>query len=360
MAADTVRVGIIGTGFGQRAMLPGFRATSHTDVVAICSGRRERAEAAAREADIPHAFDDYRVMLAQVELDLVCVATPVYLHHPMTLAALEQGCHVICEKPMAMNLAEAREMYARAQDVGVIHVIDHELRFNPTRMRMAELLAEGYIGRVYHVVIQSFTGLRADPKQPWSWWSSLAQGGGGVGASASHQVDLLRWWLGELVAVSGRVETFVRERPDPQTGQPRPVDSDDYYFFEGEFAGGARVTVEASYVAQPGRGTQIEIFGEKGSLTLDSQDRLWGYEASGKSTTELTVADPLEGQPGIAANVWNRSFVHLAREVVAAIREQRRPACVATFRDGAQIQAVLDAIRRSSAERRWVEVEQIA
>ncbi|MFN8496360.1 MAG: Gfo/Idh/MocA family oxidoreductase [Anaerolineae bacterium] len=359
MPADTVRVGIIGTGFGQRAMLPGFQATPHADVVAICSGRLARAQEAARAASIPHAFDDYRAMLAQVELDLVCVATPVYLHHPMTLAAVARGCHVICEKPMAMNLAEAREMYARAQDAGVIHVIDHELRFNPTRSRLAELVAEGYIGRVYHVVVQSFTGLRADPSQPWSWWSSLAQGGGGVGASASHQVDLLRWWLGELVAVSGRVETFVRQRPDPQTGQPRPVDSDDYYFFEGEFASGARVTVEASYVAQPGRGTQIEVFGEKGSLTLDAQDRLWGYRASDKATVELTAADPLDGQPGIAANVWNRSFVHLAREVVAAIREGRFPARVATFRDGAQIQAVLDAIRRSSAERCWVEVEQI-
>ncbi|MFN8471867.1 MAG: Gfo/Idh/MocA family oxidoreductase [Anaerolineae bacterium] len=359
MPVDTVRVGIIGTGFGQRAMLPGFRVTPHAEVVAICSARLERAEAVAREANIPFAFDDYRTMLSQVELDLVCVATPVYLHHPMTLAAVERGCHVICEKPMAMNLAEAREMYAQARDAGIVHVIDHELRFNPTRMRLGQLVAEGYLGRVYHVVIQSFTGLRADPSQPWSWWSSLAHGGGGVGASASHQVDLLRWWFGELVAVSGHVETFVRERPDPQTGQPRPVDSDDYYFFEGDFASGARVTVEASYVAQPGRGTQIEVFGEKGSLTLDSQDRLWGYLANEKTTVDLTVTDALEGQPGIAANVWNRSFVHLAREVVAAIREQRFPAGVATFRDGAQIQAVLDAIRCSSSERRWVEVERI-
>src|SRR3712207_6113047 len=142
MSQDTIRVGIIGSGFGQSAMIPGFRLTPGAEVVALTSGRRERAEAAAREHNIPHAFDDYREMLDKVELDLVAVVTPVYLHYPMTMDALDRGIHVLCEKPMAMDLAQAKAMYAKAQDQGVVHMIDHELRFNPTRRRLQELLAE--------------------------------------------------------------------------------------------------------------------------------------------------------------------------------------------------------------------------
>lgn len=359
MAQDTIRVGIIGSGFGQSAMIPGFRLTTGVEIVALTSGRRERAEAAAREHGIPHAFDDYRVMLDTVPLDLVAVVTPVYLHYPMTMDALDRGIHVLCEKPMAMNLGEAKAMYERARDKGVVHVIDHELRFNPTRRRLQQLLAEGYLGRIYHVNIQNFGSLRADPNQPWSWWSSKEFGGGALGANASHQVDLLRWWLGEFVAVEGHLETYVKQRPDPQTGALKAVDSDDYFFFQGEFVSGARVTVEASYVTRPGKGARVEIYGEKGSLILDAEDRLWGFRAGDSASTEFTVQDPLLEIPGVSQNVWSRSFIYQAREMVSAIREQRSVVWGATFRDGAQTQAVLDAIRRSHEERRWIEVEYI-
>ncbi|MCW5849496.1 MAG: Gfo/Idh/MocA family oxidoreductase [Anaerolineae bacterium] len=357
---DTVRIGILGTGFGVRAMVPGFHFTPGAEVVAICSGRLARAEAASREHNIPHAFDDYRAMLDQVEMDMVAIVTPVSLHHPMTLAALEHGCHVLCEKPMALNLGEALEMYQRAQAVGVVHMIDHELRFNPTRRRLGELLAQGYLGRVYHVNLQAFVDARADPQQPWGWWFSKAQGGGGLGAAGSHHVDLLRWWLGELVAVDGRVDTLIKQRPDPQTGEPRVVDADDYYFFQGELASGARVTVEASYICRPNKGTRIEIYGEKGSLILDADDRLWGMQAGDTQPAELTVPDPLLDTPGVSTNVWSRSFIYQAREMVNAIREGRGVGWGATFRDGAQTQAVLDAVRQSSDERRWVEVKTLA
>jgi predicted dehydrogenase len=355
MADKTVRIGIIGTGFGQKVQVPGFRQVPGAEVVAICSGRPERAEAAARESGIPHAYVDYRRMLAELELDLVSIVTPVYLHHPMAMAALEAGCHLLCEKPTALNAQEARAIYDTAEQRGIVHMIDHELRFNPTRMRLAELLWQGYVGKLYHINLRSVSAMRADPGSGWSWWSQADKGGGALGAAASHHVDLLRWLNGEIVAVSGQLETFVRERRDAE-GVMRAVDSDDQFALIARFADGAYAHVFASYVARMGDGNRLEIHGERASLVLDNNDRLWGKQAGDAQAAELTVADPLEGQADIPQTVWGRSFAHLAHELVAAIREERRPSRGATFYDGLRCQQVLDAIRQSSAERRWVDI----
>lgn len=358
MASETVRVGIIGTGFGQSAMLPGFRLAAGAEVVAICSGRRARAEAAAQAHGIPLAFDDYRAMLAQAKLDLVCVVTPVATHAPIALAALAAGCHVLCEKPTAMDAGEAAAMLHAAERAGVIHMIDHELRFNPTRARAAELIAAGYVGQVTYASIRNVSAMRADPQRPWDWWSDRSRGGGALGASGSHHVDLLRWWLGEITEVSGQLATYVRQRPDPaQGGALRAVDSDDQFSFIARLASGAAAHVFVSYVAHHGGSNQIEVHGDGGSLVIDHDERLWGRRAGAAAAEELTVPDPLAAEPSLQANVWGRSFAHLARELVSAISERRALRRGATFADGLRCQQVLDAVRRAHDDGRWIPVE---
>jgi predicted dehydrogenase len=354
---EMLRIGIIGTGFGLSTMVPGFRRIAGAELVAISSARRERAEAAARANGIAMAFDDYRTMLAEAQLDLVCIATPVITHAPITLAAIAAGCHVLSEKPMAMDRDEAATMLRAARDAGVVHVIDHELRFNPTRAKIADLLATGYLGRIYYATIRSVSGMRSDPARVWDWWSDRSQGGGALAANGSHQVDLLRWWLGEIVAVSGQLNTFVTARPDPaQNGALRTVDSDDQFSFSARFANGAQAEVFVSYVAHYGGANHVEIHGERGSLLLDHGERLWGKQVDGV-VEELTVPDLLEGAADLPNSVWARSFAHLAQELVTALREGRTPQRGATFCDGLRCQQVLDAVRQSDAEERWISVQ---
>jgi len=154
---NRILVGVIGAGFGQVGHIPGFKACPDADVLAVCDKVPEIAEAAAQKFDIPHVFTDYHEMLQMEGLDLVSVATPPFLHHPMVMAVLEAGKHVLCEKPMALNTMEAQEMYGRAEEAGVVHLIDHELRFNPTRMRMKELIDDGFIGCLRHVMLTTVT-----------------------------------------------------------------------------------------------------------------------------------------------------------------------------------------------------------
>jgi predicted dehydrogenase len=128
-----MKVGIIGAGFARAAYLPALAHVPGAEVVAIASGRLESARSAADAFGVPHAYDDWQAMLVDHALDLVCIATPTNLHAAQSLAALAAGAHVLCEKPTAMDAAEAAQMLHAADAAGRIHMIDHEMRFNPNR-----------------------------------------------------------------------------------------------------------------------------------------------------------------------------------------------------------------------------------
>jgi len=348
MKNGQVKVGIIGTGFGLSAQLPGFRACEGVEVVALCGSNHERTKALAQKHGIAHAFTDYHAMLQLDTLDLVSIVTPVSLHYPMTLAAFQAGKHVLCEKPMAMDLAEATSMLAAAETASRIHMIDHELRFNPTRVRLKELLEAGYIGEIYHATITTSSNFRADPDaRPWDWWSDATQGGGSLGATASHQIDLLQWWIGQISQVSAEIDTFVKQRRLPDSTHYVTVTSDDYCSLLLRFENGQRGSIVITSVARHPAGTRVEIHGEHGSLILDADERLWGRQAGDAQLTELTVPDPNQELPGIEKNVWAISFIRLAQELVTSIREQCQPKQGATFLDGVRCQGVIDAARTS-------------
>ena len=143
-----MKVGIIGASFAKAAYLPALRHVPGAEVVALASARVASARSAASTFGVPHAYDDWEAMLASHEFDLVCIATPTLLHEPQTLAALAAGAHVLCEKPTAMDAGEAARMLAAAEAAGRVHMIDHELRFNPNRMRIADLICEGALGEI--------------------------------------------------------------------------------------------------------------------------------------------------------------------------------------------------------------------
>ncbi len=349
-----LRVGVIGTGFGGQVQIPAFRAHPRVTVVAVASGTPGKAREVAARFEIPSAFDDYREMLAKVDLDLVSITAPPHTHHPMTLAALAHGRHVLCEKPMALHAAQAEEMLREARRRSVVHVIDHELRFNPNRRKVKRLIAEGFIGVPRHALLTMVGTEHADPAGPWTWWSDASQGGGALGGWGSHRIDLLRYWLGEIVAVVGAVETIVKERLAPG-GDPRLVTADDATAFSVRFASGAIGTVLISAVAAHNFG-RAEIWGDEGTLALDQDERLWGGRR-GESLKEMTERETLTLPPGMDfAPLWGLSFIRLAGHVLSAILDHAPIAPAATFEDGLLVQRILDAVRVSS--NRWIPIEQ--
>src|SRR5882762_6437547 len=359
MTSDKIiRIGIIGAGFARSTQIPGFKACAGARIVAIASARREHAEEVAREFGIDNVENDWRALVARDDIDLVSIVTPVVTHCEMTLAALDRGKAVLCEKPMAMNAAEAQRMTERAQEKGLLALIDHELRFLPGRLKMRELVSRGDIGKVQHAQLTFRSDSRADPDRPWNWWSDVKQGGGALGAIGSHVVDGFRWLLdAEVSAVSANLATHIRERKD-ERGAAREVTTDDeasllLRFADSDLTEGATGNVSTSLV-EPGKPEhRLEIFGSEGAFMIEESGELWRSKVGAGEWKSVEV-DRGELAPGMRDGGWARGFAAFSRRIVEALgADQTTVEGAATFEDGYRTQLVLDAARRSHESGCW-------
>jgi predicted dehydrogenase len=182
-----IRVAILGTSFGRLVQAVGFQRHPGFELVAIAGADTAKTGRLAAELGIPHGFGDWRKLLDQVACELVSVVTPVDLHHPMVMAALTSGRHVLCEKPAAMHRFQAAEMRDTAKRLGRVAGMNHEFRFLPARRTAVEMVRAGAIGVPRRVEILGRYPIWNRPESRGMTWLSDARRGGGIlGALASH------------------------------------------------------------------------------------------------------------------------------------------------------------------------------
>ena len=350
---EQVGIGIIGTGFARKVQIPGFRSVDGCKVVSIASARLDNARATAEEFGVEHFTDDWRQTVARGDVDLVCITTPPVLHKEMTLFAIENGKHILCEKPMAMNIAEAEEMTEAAKKANLIAIIDHELRFLPGRQRAFTMLREGAIGKVRHAKYNFRAAYRGNPDLPWNWWSDIEQGGGALGAIDSHVIDSLLWLLDtDITSMFCQLQTHIPERRDGN-GKTHKVTSDDQAdmllrFADSELTENASGLVACSMSEPPEYMNRIELFGDKGSMRIDNLGELYVGKSGETEWTRVEVDEPIAGSPN--DNGFSRGFKYIAPKIVEAIREGKDTVeGAATFADGVTVQRILDAARESDA-----------
>ncbi|MGI8734189.1 MAG: Gfo/Idh/MocA family protein [Pyrinomonadaceae bacterium] len=358
----TIGIGIIGAGFARTTQIPGFCDCMGARVVAIASKHRERAAEVAKEFNIENVADDWREIVARDDVKLVSIVTPPVTHMEMVLAALEHGKAVLCEKPMAMNAAEAKRMANRAREAGVLALVDHELRFLKSRRTMRLMLVSGAIGMIRHCNYRFRSDYRGVLDRPWDWWSDETMGGGTLGAIGSHVVDSFRSMLGaEVDSVSCMLTTHIGERPDKANGAMQRVTSDDeakllFRFADSKLTKNTTAAASLSVVESGSYENQLEIYGTTGALMVEETGELWHSPAGSGAWKPVKVhQDPMA--PGMRPASWSRGFAAFSCEIVEALREGRTTvAGAATFDDGYQTQLVLDAARESNRSGCWAAV----
>lgn len=350
---EKIGIGIIGTGFARKTQIPAFAEIEKADVVSVVSGHLENAESTAEEFGIGHFTDDWHETVERDDVDLVCITTPPGTHKEMTLRSIELGKHILCEKPMAMSVAEAKEMTERANEKGVLALIDHELRFLNGRQKAFEMLREEKIGKVIHAKYHFANSSRGDTGRPWSWWSDVESGGGALGAIGSHVVDSFRWFLDtEISEIFCQLHTHVKERPDEETDEKREVTSDDetmliLKFAESNLTRDATANVSISMVEAGSYRNAIEFFGTKGALRIEDSGEIFHAEIGKGEWNEIKV-ELGEVAPKMRVSGWSRGFMNFSREIISTLLEKKlHIKHAATFEDGWQIQKVLDAARES-------------
>lgn len=369
MHQKPIRIGVVGVNYGATVHIPGLQSEG-VDVVAVCTRRPERAAEAANRFEIPHTFTDFDAMLQMDGLDAVSIASPVTLHHPMALAALAAGKHVICEKPFTTDQTLAQEMWGAAQTSGKTAMIGHEFRFASGRMRVKELIDEGYIGNLRLVVLKLIMGAGgggrqrpADGSGPAAFTperDTVALGAGFLWGLGSHYIDCLRHWFGEVESVSGSLVNF---NPDRLSGSEIvKADADDTFTFTLKFVNGGYAQMVGSRAGSFGSGPGIEIYGDRGTLATPQRGvnppahgTILGAQVGEEKLQELPIPERLQA---FADERDDRlmPFRLMVREFVRGIHEgtSRAP----TFYDGWRCQQVLDGVRESSTTGQRVAIAQ--
>jgi predicted dehydrogenase len=360
LSKKVIGIGVIGAGFARTTQIPAFKDCIGARVVAITSRHRENAERVAEEFKIRHVANDWQELVASKDVDLVSVVTPPATHMEITLAALDHGKHVLCEKPMALNAEEARQMTERAAKAGVLALIDHELRFLNSRRMMRAMLHGGAIGSVRHCNYVFRSDYRGVLDRPWDWWADATMGGGTLGAIGSHAIDSFRFCLAaEIDEVFCMLSSHIAERPDKETGTMKKVTSDDeaklmFRFADSELTKKATGTASLSVVESGGYENRLEIYGTTGALMAEETGELW-HSPAGSGTWKPVPVDQDSMAAGMRAGSWSRGFTALSGAIIDALHEGRKTVeGAATFADGYQIQLVLDAARQSNERGCWV------
>lgn len=362
----TYGVGVIGAGWALVNPVPTFQSYPATRVTALCSRRQDRAEQAAARFGIPVALTDYRALIDRSDVDIVYIATPVALHHPMVLAAAEAGKPILCEKPLSVDAAEASQMVKAVEARNLPNIIAFTLRQYPWALHAKRLINAGALGELRQIVIthfraDPFAGRTADPTrsgggpppQHWTWLHDASQGGGMLGAMGSHYLDLVRSFAGDYRDITARVTTSRRALPD-ESGVPRPVTADESFAVLASLTTGASVTLQFSSVSPVSLERRLELIGSDGALAVD-RDLTMRVAKAGESFREEPIPQP-EWSPAVAASHTPR-FGLMIEKLIRWI-ETGVPQ-VPNLRDGYECQRVLDAARRSSVEERTVRLTEV-
>jgi predicted dehydrogenase len=377
VSINRLHVGLLGSGFIGRSHAFAWRtapAVFGLPVAPVLHSLADVDEAtadrAARSLGFAHATHDWQALVESPEIDLVDITTPNRWHKPMALAAIAAGKPVYCEKPLAPNAAEARVMAEVAEAAGVPTFVGFNYLRNPMVALAREIAASGEIGELW-----SFRGIHAEDymteaEAPWTWRLDPAGGGGAVADLGSHIVSLARHVVGEIEELTADYDTVVRERPlAGKPGERRPVEVDDQVRSLVRFAGGAKGTIEASWVAT-GRKMHLafEVYGSKGSILLDLErmNELALYLRDGAKGGEgyrRILASPGHRgyapfcpAPGHQLGFNDVKTIEVA-DVVTSLVEGRP--FMPDFREAWRIQRVVDAMLMAGRERRWVKIAEI-
>ena len=361
--AEKVRIGVVGAGgWADLLHLPALTSHPRAEVVAICGRTRARAEAMAQKYAIPQVFTDYHELIERGGLQALVVVTPDDLHYPITMEALDAGLHVLCEKTLALNAAQAKAMYDKAEAAGRKHMVLFTSRWIPPYSYVRQLIDDGYLGRCLHCHLL-YIGEYGRPAD-YGWRFDRTHGNGILGDLGSHMIDLARWYVGEIARVSAHLHTFI-DRPGPD-GQPLDAANDSALLLL-EFANGAQGMIHVTAVAHVrGRGQdqQIRLYGEGGTLELDVVNAavaLQGARQDADQFSALPVPDALWGDVDLSGSYIPRLNEFFTKAPVAdrafidAIIEDRPVS--PNFYDGYKVQQVIDAAIASHERGCWVAIE---
>jgi predicted dehydrogenase len=376
--AKPLRIGMIGYGFMGRThsnayrRVPNFFQTEYTPVLqAVCARDGEKVKAFADQWGYASTETDWRKLVERKDIDAVDICTPNNLHKEIAIAAAANGKMILCEKPLAMNVAEGEEMCAAVEKAKVLNTVWYNYRRVPAVTYAKQLIDEGRLGRIFHYranFLQDWT-ISADLPQGGTalWRLDVAAAGSGVtGDLLAHCIDTAIWLNGDIKNVNAMTETFVKERKHTLTGKVEKVGIDDACTFMCRFGNGSLGLFESTRYARGHKALYtFEINGEHASIKWDLHDlhRLQWFDHKDEGplrawrSIHITDGDhPYMKQwwvPGLQIG-YEHTFVHQVADFLEGVAKGE--SIGPTFRDALETQKVCDAVLDSAKDNQWYNV----
>jgi len=368
-----IGIGMIGHAFMGKAHSNGWKKLPYIfwppiaipKLVSICGIPEESVAEAARRFGYQNYTTDWKKVVNDDRISIVDIGTPNYLHAAPSIEAANAKKNILCEKPLARNAKEAKEMRDAAIKNGVKHICGFNYRMVPAIVLAKNLIADGKLGRIYHFRARYLQEWIADPDFPMIWKLRKEQAGSGaLGDLGAHIIDLSRFLCGEIKSVMSVLATFVKERYNEDTKKKESVDVDDAIASVVEFENGAIGTLEASRFCHGRKNyNTIEINGEKGSMwwDLENLNNLWvywkdddPYQTKGFHCVNVTESyHPYYNQWWPHGHIigWENLFVHEFYNMLeSVVNDKPLEPYVATFEDGYRASVICDAIMESSGK----------
>jgi predicted dehydrogenase len=346
-----IRIAIVGTGGMANAHARAFAAIRGCKVVAACDIIPERAEEFAKRHGVPAVYAEFDRLLSEVDVDAVSNVTPDAFHAPISLKAIAEGKHVLCEKPLATNYSDAAKMARAAKRKGVINMVNFSYRNSAAIHRAHDLISRGEIGRVIHLeasYLQSWLTSRHwgdwQGSQAWLWRLSSAHGSRGVlGDIGVHILDFASYAAGDVKAVNCRLKTFPKVKGN-RLGD-YVLDANDSAVITVELAGGAIGTVHTTrWATGHANSLLLRVYGDKGAIVVDLD----------KSGQEVRICRGRDVDKQVWKTIRCRPTPTIYQRFIRSIRTGTNDQ--PDFARGAAIQKVLDACFQSDAEGRTISI----
>lgn len=349
-----IKVGIVGAGFGAKIHLPGFNQIPGVKVEGIYGKNLVKAYQIAKNNNIPLVFKTWPALVNSKKIDVVSIATPPFLHAKVALLAIKNKKAVLCEKPLALTANETKQMLAAANKNKIINAVDFEWRYLPAFKMLKKIMAKKTIGRIRSLNVVWTNGGRANANAPISWVNYKKYGGGMLLNYASHVINYLEWIFGPINQVSGKLLTTKQFK-----GTASKPNADDLTMVNFKLGGGLPGNLFITNVVYKGQGQQINIYGDKGTITLlnaDVKDYSRNFELFITYANKKTQKAAVPKMAGDNKRLDSRlaPFTALAADFIKGIKKQRLIA--PSFAEGHRTQVVLDAIKKSNQLKKWVRV----
>ncbi len=383
-----IKVGIVGTGFIAPVHVEALRRISHlVEVVALAGVSQEDAEKVGRELGISYCTGDYRNLLKDPDIDSLHICTPNYLHYTMVKEAIEFGKHVMCEKPLALNFFEARDLVRLATHKNLHVGVNHNLRYYPMVEEMRALFEKGSVGNLFSlngVYFQDW--LAKDTDYSWRLESSQSGRSRAVADIGTHWFDMIQHITGVKIASVfaqlgvmyptrkkpslGDNLTFSVEEHDASSYVEYHVDTEDYASILFKTDNGVIGNLSVSQVASGFKNyLELRLIGDQGSFMWDSESPNRLFRGYRDKSNEITMKDPMLLEPSARAmssfpgghqEGYGDTFKYLFKDFYSSIQSQSEHTSLnplyPTFEDGSKELALCDAIMESAEKAHWVEV----